>query len=60
MIAKLDSRRRLVLPAEFPPNSSVTIYKIDADTLILRRGRGPKPRIAMLLPDVKKLPRDTE
>jgi hypothetical protein len=61
MIAtKLDSRRRLVMPSEFPPHSSVTIFKIDDETWIVRRGRGPKPRVALLLPDVKKLPRDPE
>lgn len=61
MIAtKLDSRRRLVMPGEFPPHSSVTIQKIDRDTWIVRRARRPRQLAVLLLPDIRKLARDPQ
>jgi hypothetical protein len=56
----IDDRRRLVMPPELPARSPVTVQQIDEDTWIVRRARPTKTRMVMLLPDVKKLPKDEE
>lgn len=56
----IDDRRRLVMPNELPPRSAVTLQKIDEDTWIVKRVHPSNPLVVMLLPDVKKLPRDPE
>ena len=53
-----DDRRRLVMPPELPARSPVTVQQIDEDTWIVKRARPGKIRMVMLLPDIKKLPRD--
>ncbi len=56
----LDDRRRLVMPAELPPKSAVTIQRIDDDTWLVKRIKPSRTRMVMLLPDVKKLAADAE
>jgi hypothetical protein len=48
------------MPPELPAKSPVTVQQIDADTWIVKRARPSKVRMVMLLPDVKKLPRDAD
>jgi len=54
----VDGRRRLVMPPELPARSAVTVQQIDQDTWIVKRARPCKPNLVVLLPDIKKLPRD--
>jgi hypothetical protein len=49
-----------LMPPELPAKSPVTVQQIDADTWIVKRARPSKVRMVMLLPDVKKLPRDAD
>jgi len=56
----LDDRRRLVMPAELPPKSAVTVQRIDEDTWLVKRARPTETRMVVLLPDVKTLPDDPE
>jgi hypothetical protein len=54
----IDDRRRLVMPPELTAHSPVTVQQLDADTWIVKRAKPAKVRMVMLLPDVKKLPRN--
>ncbi len=56
----IDSRRRLVMPPELPARSAVTVQQIDDDTWLVKRARPSKTNLVVLLPDIKKLPRDPE
>ncbi len=56
----LDDRRRLVMPAELPAKSAVTVQQIDADTWIVRRHRPQKNVVMVAIPIIKKLPGDPE
>jgi hypothetical protein len=59
MIARvLDDRRRLVMPAKFPPRSAVTVQLIDDETVLVKLAKPSNQRFVMLLPDVKQLPDD--
>lgn len=55
-----DDRRRVVLPDTIPARSAVTIQQLDEDTLVIRRQRPHKHLVAVLEPDVKRLPEDAE
>jgi len=56
--ATLDDRRRLVMPEECPPNSTVTISQVDKDTWIVKRHSDRKNFKVVLIPVVDKLPDD--
>ncbi len=56
----LDDRRRLVMPAELPPKSAVTVQRIDADTWVVRRHRPQKNVVMVAIPVIKELPSDPE
>jgi hypothetical protein len=56
----LDDRRRLVMPREFKAKSAVTVQVIDAETVLVKIAKPVKPRVVMLLPDVKHVPSDSE
>jgi hypothetical protein len=56
----LDDRRRLVMPAELPPKSAVTVQQIDADTWIVKRHRPQKNIVMVAIPIIKELPSDPE
>jgi hypothetical protein len=56
----LDDRRRLVMPAELPPKSAVTVQQIDADTRIVKRHRPQNNVIMVAIPIIKELPSDPE
>lgn len=61
MVATMtDDRRRVVLPAECPAKSPVTIQALDSDTWLVRR-RHPQEKIMVVLePDVEHLPDSPE
>lgn len=46
----LDDRRRLVMPAELPPKSAVTVQRIDADTWIVKRHRPQRNVVMVAIP----------
>jgi hypothetical protein len=54
----IDDRRRVVLPPEFKPKSAVTVQLLDGETALIRLVKSAGYRMAMLLPDVKRLPDD--
>ena len=58
--ATLDDRRRLVMPTEFPPNSAVTMQKLDEETLIVKRHRDSKNLKVVLIAGVRRLTDDPE
>ncbi|MCI0746293.1 MAG: hypothetical protein L0Y58_12890, partial [Verrucomicrobia subdivision 3 bacterium] len=56
--AKVDDRRRVVLPQECPPRSTVTIEALDEGTWIIRR-QGKRVKFKrILIPAVETLPSD--
>jgi hypothetical protein len=57
---QLDGKRRLIMPAECPPGSAVTIQEIDRDTWLVKRRRASKGFKVVLVPAVHKLPEDPE
>ena len=56
--ATLDDRRRLVMPTEFPPNSAVTMQKLDEETLIVKRHRDSKNFKVVLIAGIRRLTDD--
>jgi hypothetical protein len=57
-VAQLDKRRRLLMPPECPPNSAVTIQRVDAESWLVKR-QGSQPGIVVVLTnDVATLPDD--
>ncbi|HUZ07621.1 MAG TPA: hypothetical protein VMV89_09055 [Candidatus Paceibacterota bacterium] len=58
--ATLDSKRRLVMPADCPPRSLVTIHSVDKDTWVVHRQK-PSKKIKMItIPIITELPDDPE
>jgi hypothetical protein len=58
--ATLDSKRRLVMPADCPPRSLVTIHSLDKDTWVVHRQK-PSKKIKMItVPIITELPDDPE
>ena len=55
---QLDGKRRLIMPADCPPGSAVTIQEIDQDTWLVKRQRASKDFKVVLIPAVHKLPDD--
>ena len=55
---QLDQKRRLIMPADCPPNAAVTIQQVDADTFIVRLQRPEKLLKVVLIPAIHKLPDD--
>lgn len=58
--AKVDSKRRIVLPAECPPRALVTIEQLDEYTWLIKRQRPATGFKMVLIPVIKKLPGDPE
>jgi hypothetical protein len=56
--AKLDEKRRLVMPPELRPRSAVTIQQVDADTWLVRRHLPETGLKMVMLRTIKKLPDD--
>jgi hypothetical protein len=56
----LDDRRPLVMPAELPPKSAVTVQQIDADTWIVKRHRPQENVVMVAIPIIKELRSDPE
>ena len=58
--ATLDSKRRLVMPADCPPKSLVTIHPVDKNTWIIHR-QVPRKNVKMVaIPIITDLPEDPE
>jgi hypothetical protein len=55
---QLDSKRRLIMPADCPPNSAVTIQQLDADTYLVKRHRKQRGFKIVLIPAIDRLPID--
>lgn len=53
---QLDGKRRLIMPADCPPNSAVTIQQVDTDTWLVQRHRPQKHFKVVLIPTVHMLP----
>jgi hypothetical protein len=60
MSAKLDDRRRLVMPPECPPNSAVTIDQLDEGTWLVKVTRESKKFKWFIIPVIDDLPADKE
>ena len=58
--SKLDSRRRLVMPAGVPPDSVVTIQEYGEDVWLVRRVRPETQHKLVLIPAIDRLPDDSE
>jgi len=58
--ATLDERRRLVMPAECPPNSAVTIQQLDEDTWLVQVAKETKKFKKVFFPVIEDLPPDPE
>jgi hypothetical protein len=58
--AQLDDCRRLVMPPECPPHSSVLIQQVDEDTWIVKRQKPVKGLVIVALQQIDKLPDDPE
>ncbi len=55
----VDDKRRVTLPASYPPGCAVTIQAIDKDTCLVQRRRKIDVKIARI-PIIKHLPDDPE
>ncbi len=56
----VDDRRRIVMPPECPPNSTVIIHQLEADVWLVRRAH-PESSVKMVpIPIVRRLPDDPE
>ncbi|MGO8839482.1 MAG: hypothetical protein ACLP7I_12125 [Limisphaerales bacterium] len=53
-----DDRRRIVMPAECPPNCSVSIQEIEEGTWVVKLIKDRQPYRILLLPLIERLPDD--
>jgi hypothetical protein len=58
--ARVDAKRRLVLPPKFPPHSAVTIQELDDSTLLIQKLAPARDYKMVLIPAIKRLPDDPE
>jgi hypothetical protein len=56
--AKLDDKRRLVMPPELEPGDAVTIQPLDADHWLVKRLRREKNVKLVAIPVIERLPDD--
>ena len=54
--ARLDSKRRLVMPLELEPRAAVTIQSVDADTWLVKRLRPARGFKMVMVPVIGALP----
>src|SRR5262245_26433292 len=57
---QVDEKRRITLPADFPPGTDVVIEKVDRNTLLLKRQGSETQMRIVALPVVEHLPDDPE
>ena len=57
---QLDGKRRLIMPADCPPRSAVTVQQLDEDTWLVKRRKPARQVKVVLIPEVHKLPSDPE
>jgi hypothetical protein len=58
--ARLDNRRRLVMPPECPPGSAVTIQELDKTTWLVKRQMPAQDFKMVMIPVIDRLPDDPE
>jgi hypothetical protein len=56
----VDGKRRILMPADVEPHSTITIHRLDADTWIVRRHRPERNFKTVRIPVIEKLPDDPE
>ncbi|MEY2427263.1 MAG: hypothetical protein QOJ40_148 [Verrucomicrobiota bacterium] len=56
----LDEKRRIVMPAECPPNAEVTIHQLDKDTWVIKRVTKENKFRTVVFPVVDHLRDDPE
>jgi hypothetical protein len=55
-----DDKRRLTMPKELPPKSTVTIQQVDENSWLVVRQKPKTDVVVIAFPIVKDLPRDPE